>query len=66
MQAESARLKLEVFQKYRGRNIYLMAHLGNGVGYSISMADTDISEELDLSSDMNEVKDFAEGFTTYQ
>lgn len=66
MQAESARLKLEVLQKYRGRNIYLMAHLGNGVGYSISMADTDISEELDLSSDMGEVKDFAEGFTTYQ
>ena len=66
MQAESARLKLEVLQKYRGRNIYLMTHLGNGVGYSISMADTDISEELDLSSDMNEVKDFAEGFTTYQ
>ena len=66
MQAESARLRLEVLQKYRGRNIYLMAHLGNGVGYSISMADTDISEELDLSSDMNEVKDFAEGFTTYQ
>ena len=66
MQAESARLRLEVLQKYRGRNIYLMTHLGNGVGYSISMADTDISEELDLSSDMNEVKDFAEGFTTYQ
>ena len=66
MQAESARLRLEVLQKYRGRNIYLMAHLGNGVGYSISMADTDISEELDLSSDMSEVKDFAEGFTTYQ
>ena len=66
MQAESARLRLEVLQKYRGRNIYLMTHLGNGVGYSISMADTDISEELDLSSDMGEVKDFAEGFTTYQ
>ncbi len=66
MQAESARLKLEVLQKYRGRNIYLMAHLGNGVGYSISMADTDISEELDLSSALSEVKDFAEGFTTYQ
>ena len=66
MQAESARLRLEVLQKYRGRNIYLMAHLGNGVGYSISMADTDISEELDLSSDMSEVNDFAEGFTTYQ
>ena len=66
MQAESARLRLEVLQKYRGRNIYLMAHLGNGVGYSISMADTDISEELDISSDMGEVKDFAEGFTTYQ
>ena len=66
MQAEGARLRLEVLQKYRGRNIYLMAHLGNGVGYSISMADTDISEELDLSSDMSEVNDFAEGFTTYQ
>ena len=66
MQAESARLRLEVLQKYRGRNIYLMAHLGNGVGYSISMADTDISEELDFSSDMSEVNDFAEGFTTYQ
>ena len=66
MQAESARLRLEVLQKYRGRNIYLMAHLGNGVGYSISMADTDISEELDLSSEMSEVNDFAEGFTTYQ
>ena len=66
MQAESARLRLEVLQKYRGRNIYLMAHLGNGVGYSISMADTDISEELDLSSEMSEVNNFAEGFTTYQ
>ena len=66
MQAESARLKLEVLQKYRGRNIYLMTHLGNGVGYSISMADTDISEELDLSSTLSEVKDFEEGFTTYQ
>ena len=66
MQAESARLRLEVLQKYRGRNIYLMAHLGNGVGYSISMADTDISEELDRSSEMSEVNNFAEGFTTYQ
>ena len=64
---EKALLKLEVMQKYYGRNLYLMAFLGNGVGYSISkealgMADAD----LNLESRLEEVKDFAADFETFR
>ena len=52
-------------QKYYGRNLYLMTHLGNGIGYTIdaSMVTSDAAE-LELSSYMEEIKDFASGFTT--
>ncbi len=64
--SEKALLKLEVLQKYYGRNLYLLAHLGNGVGYTISKealasADTD----LNLESFFDKVTDFAVGFETY-
>lgn len=61
-----ALLKLEVLQKYHGRNLYLMAHVGNGVGYTISneaLASAD--SDLNLASAFEKVVDFAEGFDTY-
>lgn len=64
-QAKNGKLKAELLQKYYGRNLYLMAHLGNGIGYTIdaSMVTSDAAE-LELSSYMEEIKDFASGFTT--
>ena len=61
----NAKLRLELLQKYYGKNIYLMAHLGNGIGYSIFMSDTVPTEDLDLSSTLNKVDNFAEGFITF-
>ena len=64
-QAKNGKLKAELLQKYYGRNLYLMTHLGNGIGYTIdaSMVTSDTTE-LELSSYMEEIKDFASGFTT--
>ena len=64
-QAKNGKLKAELLQKYYGRNLYLMTHLGNGIGYTIdaSMVTSDAAE-LELSSYMEEIKDFASGFTT--
>lgn len=64
-QAKNGKLKAELLQKYYGRNLYLMKHLGNGIGYTIdaSMVTSDAAE-LELSSYMEEIKDFASGFTT--
>lgn len=61
----NAKLRLELLQKYYGKNIYLMAHLSNGIGYSIFMSDTVPTEDLDLSSTLNKVDNFAEGFVTF-
>ena len=43
-----------------------MAHLGNGIGYSIAMADADVSIEPDLSSTVDRIENFADGFVTYK
>ncbi len=66
LQPENAKLRLELLQKYHGRNLYLMAHLGNGIGYSIAMVDADVSIEPDMSSTMNRIENFADGFVTYK
>lgn len=59
-------LKLELLQKYHGRNVYLMAHLGNGIGYTITneslgSANTDLS----LESTLTKVAGFAADFETF-
>lgn len=64
---QNAVLRMEVLQKYRGRNLYLMAHLGGGVGFSVYAADLEESvTELDFSTTMNLLPDFAEGFATFR
>lgn len=54
-------------QKYYGNTVYLLTHLGNGIGYSITA--TDINPELtalDLSAELEPLDDFADGFATLQ
>lgn len=64
--SEKALLKLEVLQKYYGRNLYLLAHLGNGVGYTISKeALANADADLNLESFFERIVDFAAGFETY-
>lgn len=65
MTPDNAKLKAELLQKYYGRNVYLMAHLGNGIGYSILMSEVVASNDLDLSSSIIELDKFAEGFVVF-
>lgn len=58
---EKGLLKLELLQKYAGRNMYLLTHLGNGIGYTVS---ADIQEELALETAISTVEGFAENFDT--
>lgn len=54
-------------RKYYGNTVYLLAHLGNGIGYSITA--TDINPEqttLNLSAELEPLDDFADGFATLQ
>ena len=63
---ENAKLKTELLHKYYGKNLYLMAHLGNGIGFSIATVSLDEAlTELDLSTKMEQMDDFADGFTAY-
>ena len=63
---EKAALKLEVMQKYYGRNLYLMAHVGNGVGYTISNEElANVDSDLNLESTYKKVENFAADFETY-
>ena len=51
---QKARLKAELLQKYYGRNLYLMAHLGNGIGYTIDASGIDDkADTLELGIHMN-------------
>ncbi len=62
---EGFKLKADVLQKYYGRNMYIMAHLGNGIGFSIDVSNmTEQSEDIELNSVMEEIPGFAEGFDT--
>ncbi len=63
---KNAVLKLEVMSKYYGRNMYVMAHLGNGIGYSIENSElAKATEDVKLGSSMNKMDNFADGFDTF-
>ena len=60
------RLRTELLQKYYGRNLYLMAYLGNGVGFSIYAADVqDVNTEYDFDSELTQLPDLQEGFKVF-
>ena len=63
---QKARLKAELLQKYYGHNLYLMTHLGNGIGYTIDASGIDDkADTLELGSALEAVPNFAEGFITF-
>ncbi|MBQ6786335.1 MAG: hypothetical protein IJO85_01285 [Lachnospiraceae bacterium] len=63
---EKAVLKLELLTKYYGKNLYLMAHLGNGVGYTIANEELGKAKgDLVLGSSMEKLVDFAADFDTF-
>ena len=60
-------LRAELLSKYYGRNLYLMAHLGNGIGFTINTADVGENiVDVELGSSIKQIPGFAEGFVTYQ
>ena len=60
------RLRTELLQKYYGRNLYLMAHLGNGVGFSIYASDVqDVNTEYDFDSELTQLPDLQEDFKVF-
>ena len=63
---KSARkLRTELLQKYYGRNLYLMAHLGNGVGFSIYAPDIqDVMTEYDFDSELMQLPE-KDGFKVF-
>ncbi len=59
-------LKAAVLQKYFGRNISLLAHLGNGIGFTINTIDiTAQMADLNLGYVKEELKSFANDFYTW-
>lgn len=63
MGAKDTKLRTQLLQKYYGRNLYLMAHLGNGIGFTISSQDAEKQQtDLQLGFDKEQLPDFAEGF----
>ncbi len=63
---EKAILKLDLMRKYFGRNMYIMAHLGNGIGFSIDTEALGMAgEDLRLGSAMKKVADLAADFDSF-
>lgn len=59
------KLRTELLQKYYGRNLYLMAHLGNGVGFSIYAPDIqDVMTEYDFDSELMQLPE-KDGFKVF-
>lgn len=60
-------LRIQLFEKYHGMNLSVLAHLGNGIGYTI---DTDfvanMTADVQLGASLSEIKQFAQGFATYR
>lgn len=66
-ETKEAVLKLEQLKKYHGRNLYLMAYVGDGIGYTIENEELGkAKEDLVLGSSMEEVADFTADFDTFQ
>lgn len=58
-------LSSKVLQRYYGQRLYMMAHMGNGVGYTIDAANlVNSAADLQLLAYLEPVENFAEGFTT--
>lgn len=65
-ETKEAVLKLELLTKYHGRNLYLMAHVGNGIGYTISNEELGkAKDDLVLGSSMEMIAGFAADFDTF-
>lgn len=59
-------LRAELIRKYRGQNLYLMAHLENGIGFSIAMEGyTGENVDLLLAANVVEEKNFTTEFYTF-
>lgn len=66
MNAKKAVLNRALLQKYHGRNMYMMAHLGNGVGFTIDANQSGvIAQDLNLSTAVEKMDSFAEGFQSF-
>lgn len=60
-------LRQALLQKYYGKKQILMAHLGNGIGYSIPIdAGQGNQKDWNLAATMQFVANFAEGFDSFQ
>lgn len=54
-----------VMQKYYGQKLYMMAHMGNGIGYTINAEGlASDAASLQLLAYLELIENFAEGFTT--
>lgn len=63
---KKAVLNRALLQKYHGRNMYMMAHLGNGVGFTIDANQAGvIAQDLNLSTAVEKMDSFAEGFQSF-
>lgn len=59
------KLMENVLHKYYGQNVYLLAHMGNGIGFTIDAENIMYGAgNLDLSGYMELVENFEPGFTT--
>lgn len=60
-------LRVKLLEKYYGRHMYVMAHLGNGIGFTIDSPDLSvIRQDIQLGASMSSVDGFADGFITYR
>ncbi len=62
MTKDDAILKVTVLQKYYGRNMYLNAYVGSGLGFTVEL--DKVMTDLNLGASMETVENFAEGFHT--
>lgn len=63
---EKKKLHQDLLQKYLGQHLYIMTHLGNGVGFSVYTNQQLMGDLTDvtLETDIKQLPQFADGFTT--
>lgn len=60
-------LRQALLYKYRGQKLMIMAHLGNGIGYSIDASQIGENvQDIDLSATMQVIERFAAGFDSFR
>ena len=63
---KKAVLRRQLLEKYHGRHMYVLAHLGNGIGFSVdSQAVETMTQDVQISATLDKVEKFADGFATY-